>query len=77
MFRGLFILIALIIVWFILKRWAKQALRDYIEKHLSDHKATVIEGGSMVRCERCGIYIAKADAIDKNGVYFCCKEHQS
>ncbi len=75
-FRTIFIIIALIIVWFVLKRWAKAALQDYIEKNLPNPKATIIEGGPMVRCQHCDVHLAKDDAINANGVYFCCEEHQ-
>lgn len=76
-FRTIFILIALVIVWFILKRWAKQALQDYIDKNLPNPKATVIDAGEMVRCQHCGIHLAKKDAIQVGDVYFCCKEHRT
>lgn len=32
--------------------------------------------GDMVRCHGCGLYIPKGEAIDENGRYYCCPEHQ-
>ncbi len=75
-FRTLFILIGLVIVWFLVKRWAKNALQEYIEQHAHNHNETIIEGGAMVRCQYCGVYVSKADAVEVNEHYFCCEEHQ-
>ena len=31
--------------------------------------------GSMVQCEQCGVYLPGKDAIQVQGVAYCCKDH--
>lgn len=30
---------------------------------------------TMVSCKSCGLRLPKSEAIEKNGEYFCCREH--
>lgn len=30
---------------------------------------------SMRRCARCGLHIPETEAVQRDGEYFCCREH--
>jgi uncharacterized protein len=30
----------------------------------------------MVECAHCGLFLPKSDALQKDGEYYCCPEHE-
>ena len=33
------------------------------------------QGETLVECAQCKVHLPKSDAIQVNGVFYCCKEH--
>jgi uncharacterized protein len=41
-------------------------------KEQSPEDATPVD---MVSCARCGIHVPQAEALEKDGHFYCCREH--
>lgn len=59
-------IVGLIVLLF--KRVFKKLNKPTDEKKIDHFKDTVT-------CETCGLRLPKQDAIEKDGQYYCCKEH--
>ena len=67
MIRILFIIVALALVFLIIKNQIAARL----------HKQTVADAtDNMVRCVQCNTYIPAGEAITSGEQTFCCKQHQ-
>ena len=43
-------------------------------KHRHDNNSANPQS-TMVKCASCDLYILDSEAISRNGIYYCCKEH--
>jgi uncharacterized protein len=66
MFRNLFLLIAIIALFWIIKGMIRRSRSQ-------PPKNTQIK--DMVQCEQCQSYLPKEDALSENGKLFCCQQH--
>ncbi len=62
MIRGLFILICVAVVYYVLKTVFQSALRTY---HEEEHKSDRLMGEEMVQDPECRTYIPKARAVNR------------
>ncbi|MDH5785901.1 MAG: PP0621 family protein [Chromatiales bacterium] len=67
-------LIALALLFWLLYRLILNLLSKVRRSSASQSQEPAQE--KMVRCERCDLHIPYRDAVEKNGRYFCCIEHQ-
>lgn len=66
MITRLLLLIAIgVIVYLLLRRW--------LVRRESRHEAPPYK--PMVSCTRCGLHLPRESAIERDGCYFCCREH--
>jgi len=70
-----FILLILLgwIAWQFGRRWYKNFL---LTKQNTDTNSATKPLGTMVRCNHCGLYLPKPEAIYFGEVYYCCEEHK-
>ncbi|MEZ0232521.1 MAG: PP0621 family protein [Methylophilaceae bacterium] len=64
----LFIVIALWLIFTILKRYFNNV-------NSSEDKQASKRSEDMVQCHRCGIHMPKSDSLVVNDQYYCCAEH--
>ena len=67
-FRFLAVIALILILAFLVRNWWRRlALRD-----TSLPPARL---GSMVRCRRCGTYVPRAAAVERDGLFYCSEQH--
>lgn len=69
MLRTLFILGALVVIALIVRKMITPKPRV-------EEKPTPKPLKDMVRCETCGLHLPVDEALKKDGLYFCSKEHR-
>jgi uncharacterized protein len=65
--RTLLILIALAVIVMIVKRLWLQPRRPPVNRELN---------GKMVQCGNCGIFVPQHEALERDGHYYCSREHR-
>ncbi len=66
MSRLLFILAAVVVVYWLLKTYRKQPPKQ----------ETPTASEDMVRCAQCGVHLPKSESILAGGKSFCCDAHR-
>jgi uncharacterized protein len=66
MFRNLFLLVAVIAIFWIVKGFIRRA---------NNKPQTKISSKDMVQCEHCNAYLPKDDAIVMDNKAFCNQQH--
>lgn len=70
---GIFkLIITIALVWLVYNLYQRYTS----QKNLSSDSDNKITDQKMVMCEVCDLHIPLNEAIDENGTYFCCTEHQ-
>lgn len=67
-------LIAIAVLFWLLYRLILALLRK--AQRPSVQQPPPQEGSPMVRCAHCGLHVPKNHAIEKDGKYYCGKEHR-
>jgi len=63
-------LVALAFVFWVVVSFVQRLLR----KRAAEKRAAP-PSADMVRCAHCGLHLPQAEAITRDGVYFCSKQH--
>lgn len=66
MFRNLLLLVAILIIFWIVKGMIRRSTQSPAQKAITK---------DMVQCELCQSYLPKDDAIIENGKTFCSQQH--
>ena len=66
MIRLLIIILSLVLLIALLKRFFSKQLSERDEKHIA----------KMVQCDYCQTYIPRSSAIKHAARYYCCDEHK-
>jgi len=64
----IFLVLAIVIVWVVLKNLAKARRRDQPPRPPAAE--------DMVRCTHCGVHLPRSESLLTQGVYFCSAEHR-
>lgn len=62
--------IVIYLVWQLIKRWQNKPSSRV--SHTRDKRID----GSMVRCDYCGLFVPKDEAIEANGRHYCSEAHR-
>ncbi len=65
MTRVLLLIAIGVIAFLLLRRWLAR----------KDTPAAPVEYAPMVSCVSCGLHLPRASAVERNGRYYCCREH--
>lgn len=71
MFRTLFIILALVLAYLIIRRLWQSEKRKLEHKQQNQTQQTE----HMQRCAYCKVYIPDSEAIRFNGKTYCCNKH--
>ena len=63
-------LLALAVVLWVVVSFVQRLLR----KRPAENRTTP-PSADMVRCAHCGLHLPQAEAVTRDGVYFCSKQH--
>lgn len=58
--------LAIAIAWHFIKR----------RLHRSDDSPTIPHQGDMVRCQHCGLFLPRENALQRDGRYYCSAAHR-
>lgn len=73
MFRTLIILLAIVIVFLIVKNRWQNRQRLKTDRSRSDSVET---NKNTVRCQQCQLYLPADEAVVEDEMFFCCLQHQ-
>lgn len=66
MARLIFILLAILVVYLLLKSYRRQMPKQDVPESTED----------MVRCVKCGVHLPKSESILAGGNFYCCDAHR-
>lgn len=66
MARLIFILLAILVVYLLLKSYRRQLPKQDTSAATED----------MVRCAQCGVHLPKSESILASGNFYCCDAHR-
>lgn len=69
MSKLLFLLLAILVVY-----WILRAYRKRIDRSQGPGKPASEE--DMVRCEHCGVHLPRSESVTTRGIHFCSADHQ-
>lgn len=65
--KFLLLILAIVIVYHVLKRYRRTAMRE-------DRGPRTVEE-TMVRCERCGVHLPRSESVLTDGSHYCSRQH--
>ena len=63
----IFLVLAVVVVWVVLKNYRKTRMRDQAPPAVAPE--------DMVRCAQCGVHLPKSESHTRNEKFFCSEEH--
>ena len=63
----IFLVLAVVIVWAVLKSLSKSRRRDQAPRTPAPE--------DMVRCMHCGVHLPRSESHASGGNFFCCEDH--
>ena len=73
--RILFFVVIASALYFGWRMWRVKQIQENPQKDRTPHPITKTPGHKMVQCDHSGLYLDEAEAIRKDGHYYCCKQH--
>lgn len=73
--RILFFVVIAAALYFGWRVWRVKQIQENSQKDRAPHPITKTPDHKMVQCDHCGLYLDEAEAIHKDGHYYCCKQH--
>ncbi len=73
----LLILFIWFILWFGKRLLVKHQLNKKYKQRMKQQTATQQQSKAMVRCEYCGVYLPKEEALSSGNNRYCCEAHRA
>ena len=77
MSRLLFLVVAVVIVYWLLKSYRKQLPGKGAPKESDRGEGASGQAEDMVRCVHCGVHLPKHESILAGGKFYCSEAHRS
>ena len=77
MSRLLFLVVAVVVVYWLLRSYRKQLHGDGTPKEGNHGEGAPVQAEDMVRCVHCGVHLPKQESILAGGKFYCSEAHRS